>query len=109
MGKEALDNDLLDFVLRKCGHMAVFAILAILVARIAGPGWQLRPRVLAAAWLATFAWACSDEWHQSFVEGRHGAASDVAFDMVGATLALASATWLATRQRAADTIDKEPT
>ncbi len=102
------DDDLLDFVLRKCAHMFVFGLLAILVARIAGDGWQRRLGVLAAAWCATLAWACSDEWHQTFVDGRSGAVSDVAFDMVGATLALASAAWLATR-RHIDTSSEEPT
>ena len=41
--------------------------------------------ISGSPWLATFAYACSDEWHQTFVEGRSGQVSDVAFDMLGAT------------------------
>jgi VanZ family protein len=82
-------DDLLDFVLRKTAHMLVFGVLAVLVwhalrAERVSPG-----RALAAAWLATFAYAVSDEWHQTFVHGRVGHAQDVGIDMIGASIALA--------------------
>ncbi|MCB0878502.1 MAG: VanZ family protein [Thermoleophilia bacterium] len=89
--------DTLDFILRKCAHMAVFGVLAILLARAMAGEWRRRPVVLAAAWLAAVAYACSDEWHQTFVRGRVGHPSDVAIDALGALLALGSAAWLATR------------
>jgi VanZ family protein len=82
------DDDLLDLVLRKGAHMFVFGVLAVLVAR------ALRidgPRVAASlvlAWLLTLAYAASDEWHQTFVAGRVGHASDVGIDMLGATIGL---------------------
>jgi hypothetical protein len=82
------DDDLTDLILRKLAHMLVFGVLAVLVARaitLAGPS---RLRVLAAAWLLTLAYAASDEWHQTFVQGRAGAPRDVAIDMLGATIAL---------------------
>jgi VanZ family protein len=34
--------------------------------------------------LITVAYAISDEWHQSFVEGRHGSPVDVLIDTAGA-------------------------
>ena len=82
------DDDLLDFVLRKGAHMFVFGVLAVLIARaLRGDG----PRMAASlvfAWLLTLAYAVSDEWHQTFVEGRVGHPSDVGIDMIGATLGL---------------------
>jgi VanZ family protein len=52
--------------------------------------------VLATA--VALLYACSDEFHQEFVHGRHGTPVDVAIDAVG--LALAAGAWaLATRRR----------
>lgn len=82
------DDDSLDFVLRKLAHVAVFAVLAVLVARAARPDASHALPALAIAWGATLAYAISDEWHQTFVRGRVGHAQDVGIDMVGATLAL---------------------
>jgi VanZ family protein len=50
------------------------------------------------AWLAlliTILYAFSDEYHQTFVPGRHGQLQDVAIDMTGALLAmsLAHSSW----------------
>ena len=73
-----------DFVLRKIGHAAVFGLLCLLWWRalrgLGGDGG----RVVAAALLITVAYAISDEWHQSFVEGRHGSPLDVLIDSAGA-------------------------
>ncbi len=80
------DDDALDFVLRKCAHMAVFAMLAILVVRAVARGANWTPASIAVGWLLTLALAISDEWHQTFVHGRVGHASDVLIDMAGATL-----------------------
>lgn len=83
-----LDSGLgaLDLVLRKLAHMTEYALLTILWA------WALRPltgaNVLAAAAIAVL-YAASDEYHQSFVTGRHGAVSDVVIDAAGAALAVA--------------------
>ena len=70
-----------DTVLRKLAHMSAFGLL-----------WWLWQRALGrpvTAALVTLAFAVSDEWHQSFVEGRHGAPSDVAIDAAGVGLAVA--------------------
>lgn len=81
------DDDLLDLVLRKTAHVVVFGVLLVLVVRVLlGEGRGLRWS-LVTAWVVTFAYACSDEWHQTFVAGRAGQPSDVAIDMLGATLA----------------------
>ena len=83
------DDDLIDFVLRKAAHMFVYGVLLVLIVRaLEGVGAD-SVRAIAAAWCATLAWAISDEWHQTFVVGRAGQGSDVAIDMIGASIAAA--------------------
>ena len=70
-----------DTVLRKLAHMAAFGVL-----------WWLWQRALGrpvAAALVTIAYAASDEWHQTLVEGRAGLLSDVAIDAAGVGIAVA--------------------
>lgn len=77
-----LDSGLgvLDLVLRKLGHALVFGSLTVLW------WWTLRPLArnpLPAAAGISLLYAISDEYHQSFVEGRHESAVDVGVDMIG--------------------------
>jgi VanZ family protein len=69
-----------DYVLRKCAHMTEYAVLAALL-------YRALERELPA-FLATVAYAATDEFHQHFVRGRHASAVDVAIDAVGATIGL---------------------
>ena len=69
-----------DYALRKCAHMTEYAILAVLLLRATRSyGWAF---ALAVAYAAT------DEFHQTFVRGRHGTPVDVAIDAVGALIGL---------------------
>jgi VanZ family protein len=72
-----------DLVLRKCAHMAEYAILAVLLLRATSS--------YAWAFGLAVAYAASDEVHQLFVRGRHGSPVDVAIDAVGALIGLAVA------------------
>ena len=65
-----------DLVLRKLAHVSEYAILGFLLAR------ALRRPGVAVALAAGY--AVTDEVHQTFVEGRHGAPRDVAIDASGA-------------------------
>jgi VanZ family protein len=70
-----------DTVLRKAAHMAEYGLLWLL-------WWRaFEYRRPAAAVAITFAYAVSDEWHQTFVSGRHGTPWDVAIDMAGVAIA----------------------
>ena len=69
-----------DLVLRKCAHATEYAILAVLL-------WRALRREVAAFALAV-AYAATDEWHQTFVRGRHGSPVDVAVDAAGALIGL---------------------
>jgi VanZ family protein len=80
----ALPEPLLDLLLKKGAHFTVYAVLAALLWRALVPS----RRVWASAWLLAVLYACSDEWHQSFVPGRHPSPWDVLIDGCGAATAL---------------------
>jgi VanZ family protein len=67
-----------DLVLRKLAHAGEYAVLGALLARATG-----RPRL---AFALAVLYAASDELHQHFVRGRHGAPLDVAIDAAGALI-----------------------
>ena len=69
-----------DLVLRKCAHMTEYAILAALVVRASGS--------YALGFALAVAYACTDEFHQTFVRGRHGSPVDVCIDAAGALIGL---------------------
>jgi VanZ family protein len=70
-----------DLVLRKLAHAAEYAILGVLLARATGSA--------RIAFALAVGYAASDEFHQTFVEGRVGALHDVAIDAVGAAVGIA--------------------
>ena len=79
---------LIDLIGRKIVHLGTY--LALTLAWF----WALRPVArpgpsLAIAAAVSFAYAVSDEYHQSFVEGRAGSPVDVAIDSIGIVLAIA--------------------
>jgi VanZ family protein len=78
-----------DLVLRKIAHATEYAVLGALLMRATNRVW------LAFA-LGTL-YAVSDEVHQTFVAGRHGAPLDVAIDAVG--VAVGIALWQSLRAR----------
>ena len=69
-----------DYVLRKGAHMTEYAILAVLLVRAT--------RSYMWAFVLAVAYAGSDEFHQTFVRGRHGTPIDVGIDAVGALIGL---------------------
>jgi VanZ family protein len=81
----------IDLYLRKAAHMTIYALLWLTLVR--AMGWR-RPLVATAIALL---YAISDEFHQTFVGGRHGAPLDVAIDGVG--MAVAALAWELTRRR----------
>jgi VanZ family protein len=80
-----------DLVLRKAAHITIFALLWLTLAR--ATEW----RHPIAATVAALAYAASDEFHQTFVQGRHGAASDVAIDAIG--IGIAALAWMIAARR----------
>ena len=76
----------MDFAVKKGGHFLAYGLLALAYRR--GLGWE-KGR-LPAAWLLAVIYALLDEFHQSFVPGRHPSFIDaLLFDGGGALTALA--------------------
>ncbi len=82
-----------DLVLRKGAHMTEFGLLCLLWWR----ALQTRSPVIAIG--VALAYAASDELHQSFVSGRHGAALDWCIDGVGVAIAVCLLTASRARSR----------
>lgn len=75
----------LDYVVKKLGHVVGYGLLGLADWR----GLKLDPRRIWHAWLLAVLYAATDEFHQSFVAGRHSSIVDVvAFDGTGAAIAL---------------------
>jgi VanZ family protein len=73
----------IDLVGRKVVHATEYGLLFLLWLRAAG----YRRAALAAAICVLY--ACTDEFHQTFVHGRHGAPVDVLIDSTGVAVAWA--------------------
>ena len=76
-----------DLYLRKAAHIIEYAILFLLIYINLSPG-VLTSRI--AALIITFLYAASDEYHQSFVPGRHFSYYDIIIDTIGALMAYLS-------------------
>ena len=77
--------------MRKCAHVAEYAILALLLWRALRSGPALRTKmsiVFGAVLLACVVFAVSDEFHQSFVKSRTPTVRDVLLDGAGALFGL---------------------
>ena len=75
-----------DLVGRKIIHMSEYALLCFLwwrALRTITPG----RRALRVAFALSVAYAATDEFHQRFVDGRHGTPVDVLIDAAGAATA----------------------
>jgi len=82
-------KDWLDFVTRKTAHVVEYGILARLLTRaFTGSSHWAWKRIFAWSLALAILYACTDEFHQTFVAGRHGTPRDVLFDSAGAWLAL---------------------
>ena len=70
-----------DTIGRKLIHMGTYGLLWFLCWRATGYGHPAPSIAIALLY------AASDEYHQSFVDGRHGSPWDVAIDAAGVGLA----------------------
>jgi VanZ family protein len=92
---------------RKCGHLAEYALLGLLAFRAvrSGRAEPFRPRWAVAALAIAAVYALVDEYHQTFVSSRTGNLGDAAIDVVGAGAALVALAWARLRANRADRRD----
>jgi VanZ family protein len=84
---QALDmpQSVLRLLVNKTGHVIGYAMLALSYWR----AFNFNANRRWAAWLLAVLYAITDEYHQSFVPGRHSSLFDVlVYDNLGACLAL---------------------
>jgi VanZ family protein len=83
----SLDSGLgqIDLMGRKVVHFSGYALLCFLWWRWLRTGMESRRAALVAFALSSL-YALSDEFHQSYVEGRHGTVVDWAIDSAGAAV-----------------------
>jgi VanZ family protein len=74
-----------DVLLRKLAHVTEYAVLTALWWRALRSLGVRRPILGAIA--ISLCYAATDEFHQTFIDGRHGTPVDVLIDSVGMTIA----------------------
>jgi VanZ family protein len=81
--------DEIHHLIRKCGHLTEYAILALLLWRATGQATNLLawPRARKTLLLVCL-YAATDEFHQSFVPTRTSLVSDVFIDTTGGVIGL---------------------
>ncbi len=84
----------IGYPVRKAAHMIEYAVLALLFLATYS-AYSKRTEGTAGIWilcgcalLSVFCCACTDEFHQLFVQGREGKFTDVLIDSAGAATAL---------------------
>lgn len=81
---EKMVNDL-NLPLRKCAHASVYLVLSLLILNFLFICFKNKKIFNAfIAVFISFLYACTDEYHQLFVEGRTGQFIDVLIDSLGA-------------------------
>ncbi len=91
-----------DFLVKKGAHATGYALLGVayyyaLPSRLA-PGYRA-----VLSFLMAVLFALSDEFHQSFVLGRHSTLRDVGIDSMGAALALLAVTFYSSNSNSRST------
>lgn len=76
--------DTFTFLIRKAAHFSIYALLGICVCNACLADARLRRRAIWIAVGVCFLYACSDELHQLFSDGRSGQFRDVLLDTAGA-------------------------
>ena len=75
------------FYIRKAAHMTEYGLLAFLILRWLRLDLPFR-RAAGFAFMIAVLYACTDEYHQTFVEGRGGSPWDVLIDSAGMVIGL---------------------
>jgi len=101
-GQRSVGSDLAEWT-RWVSHFSEYALLAALWAWALAP--ELGRRALSAAMAISFFYAISDEFHQSFVEGRDSDPFDVMVDSLGIVAAAVAVAWWWRRERSRRVMD----
>lgn len=74
------------FIVRKTAHITEYFILCLLALNFTKSKF-LSPNFYYISMIFSVLYACSDEFHQTFIQGRVGCVQDVGVDSIGVVLA----------------------
>jgi len=77
-----------DFIVKKTAHMIEYGIFALLLYRALRAYEMNKTKAVILSILFAGIYGLTDEFHQSFTPGRESRIRDVAFDTIGASLAM---------------------
>ena len=77
-----------EFVIRKCAHFTEYLILALLIINVMKDYKTINYKLLLLTLILCLLYASSDEWHQTFVDGRVGSYKDVLLDTCGSLIGI---------------------
>lgn len=91
MAKEdqMLVRSVINYFVRKGGHFTEFFVLGVLLVAAFSSSGEARISRAGISLVISFLYACSDELHQMFVDGRGPAFFDVCIDTTGALFGIA--------------------
>lgn len=76
----------IDFGAKKLAHITVYGTLTLLIYRaLRGEGMERKKAIIWSLILAT-GYGVTDEFHQSFTQGREARIRDVGFDFLGSSV-----------------------
>ncbi len=78
----------LDPIIREMAHFLEYAVLAVFVIIAVGAFVSDRKKAALISIIICFLYACTDEWHQSFVPGRAPEPFDIILDTAGAAVVI---------------------
>lgn len=74
----------ITFIVRKGAHFSLYAVLGLLIYLLLCEYAFMDRRAILFSVVLSMLYACSDEFHQSLVEGRSGELRDILIDTAGA-------------------------
>lgn len=83
-----ISNGTASFVVRKSAHMLSYGLLSVLLFMSIYDNYKSINKASIISLIITFLYACSDEFHQTFITGRSGEFRDVLVDSTGAIIFL---------------------
>ncbi|MEG0486140.1 MAG: VanZ family protein [Oscillospiraceae bacterium] len=86
---ESTEFQQLHIIVRKLAHFCIYLALGFSIFGFVSTFALARRTVFIVSVVACFMYACSDEFHQSFIFGRGPAFFDVSIDVLGALLGIA--------------------
>lgn len=87
-----------EFFIRKGVHFFIFAVLGFILLLLCSLLVRNKWRLVSIAWCSVVLYACMDEIHQYFTDGRSALWQDVVIDSIGGLFGIGISYWLMNRR-----------